>query len=46
MQRATVGTSLLADFTFDPIGRLLNLFQDAIDIVNDLTIGETFNPAS
>jgi len=46
MQRATAGTAFLADFTFDPIGRLSTFANDATGTANDLTITQTFNPAS
>jgi hypothetical protein len=46
MQSSTAGIAFNADFTFDPIGRLSSLFQDATGTANDLTIGQTFNSAS
>jgi RHS repeat-associated protein len=46
MQRATAGSAFLADFSFDPMGRLSSLAQDAAGTVSDLTIGQSFNPAS
>jgi len=46
MQRATAGTAFLADFTFDPIGRLSSFANDASGTANDLTITQSFNPAS
>jgi RHS repeat-associated protein len=45
---AAVSTLQTLTFTFDPIGRLSTLLQDAggASTTNDLTIDQTFNPAS
>lgn len=46
MQRATAGSAFLADFSFDPIGRLSSTVNDAIGTANDLIISQGYNPAS
>jgi len=45
VQRSTSGNAFLADFTFDPAGRLSSLAQDATGTANDLTVTQTFNVA-
>ena len=46
LQRSTSGNAFNTDFTFDAIGRLSGLTNDATGTANDLTIGQGFNPAS
>ena len=46
VQRATSGNAFLADFTFDPVGRLSILVHDvAAGTVDDLIISQTFSVA-
>ena len=47
MQRATASNAFLADFGYDPVGRLTSTVNDvAAGSVHDLTIGQTYSPAS
>ena len=45
MRRSTSGRGFLADFTYDPAERLASIANDAVAPDNDLTIGQTVNPA-
>jgi hypothetical protein len=46
MERAYSIYGFTADFSFDPVGRLSSLAQDAPGTASDLTISQSFNPAS
>jgi RHS repeat-associated protein len=46
MERAYSIYGFTADFTFDAVGRLSSLAQDATGTAHDLTISQSFNPAS